>query len=67
MRFRFHSVPIRPLPRCTINLLNLSSLKFQQNVSLPKEICTFPKLSARLWLGCYKDCENIGDIIKLSR
>jgi len=52
---------------CTINLVhtigltvNLTSLKFQQNLSLLKEICAFPKLSVRLWPRCYRNCENVG-------
>jgi len=39
--------------------VNISSLKFQQNVGLLEEICAFLKLSARLWPRCYRDCEKV--------
>jgi len=51
MRFRFHTVPTlftQMHNKFNFTSVNLS-LKFQQNLSLPKEICAFPKLSARLW------------------
>jgi len=28
-------------------------------LGLPKEICAFPKLSARLWPCWYRDCEKV--------
>ena len=34
-------------------------MQYQQNLGLPKGMCAFPMLSARLWPRCYRDCEKL--------
>ena len=63
MRFRLHTVCAYALPLGALEIqftsVNLSSLKFKQNLGLPEEICGFPKLYARFWPRCYRDCEKV--------
>ena len=57
MRFRFHTVPIRPPPRCTVNLVHIS-WNFNR-------MWAFPRKSVRFWSCLLVSGHAVTEIVKL--